>query len=154
MKFIEKYNDLFEIFTPINSIEVSNQIRNDENFLKKFAFIINIQYGSLFSSILDERCLDIILFSYNDMCSDLSYGEFGLIHKNIFYVIDYSIEHPGLDALRGVIKIDYTIYRMECNFRFFQGSLPFQFLISTSLVYKYIKINLTPQEERFRDLPF
>ena len=51
-------------------------------------------------------------------------------------------------------EIDYTIYRMECNFRFFQGSLPFQFLISTSLVYKYIKINLTPQEERFRDLPF
>ena len=45
MKFIEKYKDLFENFTPRNSIEVSNQIRNDENFLKKFAFIINIQYG-------------------------------------------------------------------------------------------------------------
>jgi hypothetical protein len=154
MKFIEKYNDLFEIFTPINSIEVSNEIENDENFVKRLAFIINIQYESLFGSILDESSLGIILFSYNNMCSDLSDCEFGFINKNIFYVIDYSNQSSRVDSLRGVVKIDYKIYRMECNFRFFQGLFPFQFLTTMSLGYKYIKINLTPQEERFRDLPF
>ena len=154
MKFIEKYNDLFESFTPRNSIEVSNEIGNDKNFVKKLVTIISIQHGWLFSSRLDESCLGIILFSYNNMCSELSYGEFGFIYKNIFYVIDYFKICRELHEFRGVIKIDYKVYRMECNFRFFQGTSPFEYLENESTEYKFIKINLSPAEEADRDLPF
>ena len=154
MKFIEKNIDRFEITTPNSTIEVSHEFKSGNNFKKKLVLLINNHYESLFSKTLNESSVDIVLFSYDDMCDDLSQNEFGFLLKNIFYVIDYSTQFNRLDSLRGVTKIIYKVYKMECNFRFFQGSFPFQFLDSTSTVYKYIKINLTDDEAEERNLPF
>lgn len=155
MKFIEKQKDRFDLYIPKTEVDVARAFISDKIFEKKLTMLINNQYENIFSSTLNESGFDIIKFSYNESCTDRSRCEFGFALKNKFFVIEFDIKHDRLDGIRGTNKLVYKVYRMEFNYKLFQGNFPFKYLDIESNEYKFIKINLSPAEEADRRcLPF
>jgi hypothetical protein len=154
MKFIEKNRARFDIMLPETEVEMSNELINGSGFEKKLVLIINNQFENIFGSNLNASTIDVIKFSFDENCKELSFGEFGFIIKNILYIIEHTRISSHYDYLRGVSKMTYKAYKMDCHFQFFTGYFPFKFLNSTSADYKFIKINLSPDEQALRDLPF
>ncbi len=156
MKFITKNRDRFDLHIPKTEVIVSSKFTNDENFQKKLVRLINMQYENIFSNTLTENGFDVVRFSYNENCNDLSGNEFGFILKNTFYIVEYDLVYDNLYHISGIAKIVYKVYKLVFYFQLLKGDFPFKFLDNESAKYKFIRIHLTETEDlrRERDLPF
>lgn len=158
MKFITKNRDRFDLHIPKTEVIVASKFTNVENFQKKLVKLINLQYENIFSNTLTENGFDIVKFSYNENCNDLSENEFGFILKNTFYIVEYDLVYDSPYHISGIAKIVYKVYRLVFYFQLLRGAFPFKFIENETTEYKFIKIDLSPAEvremEMDRDLPF